>query len=753
MRLGFQHLEARIALSTTTFGVDQIHTTYEAEPYLVASELAPTANGHAAFSGLQESIAQGEVQQVSEENVEALAAHPTAVAVASGDWFDPKTWSDGRVPQSTDVAVVPFGVSVSLAGQANVSVLLIDGSLTFPAGELNVTSLIVGDTGTLTIHPSDEQVAQVTIRDAPIDTVYDPEQLGHGVLVLGHLDVLGEAKTPFIRLADEVQAGATTLTLTDVPENWRIGDKLALPDSRQLAYEDTTLTPRPYDSGYYLKATIDQNETVEIAAIDGTTITLVSPTQHSHLGRQHLMPHVANLSRNVRFVSENPEGVRGHLLALNDAAIDLWNAELYQFGRTTIAHLDNTTFNPDGTVAHIGTNQIGRYPVHIHHLHSNAPALSNGEQWNVVGNAIHGSEKWGIAIHDSHYGLVKNNVVYDATGSGIVFEEGNETGVELVGNFVGGITGSGEYDFTNPARQHDVAHNGSGFWLEGVNEAVISGNVAAGIEAVGFEVFVIRHFPNKYLPKRIPLFQGADLDNPSETITVLTVENLPPKIFADNEAYNVRSGMLTWQFLAPGGFINIRPVIWHAADAGIQAWYAGVITHVINPTILFDPSKAVADDANRPWYTPVGPIGISTLGTGGGDLDVVDGRIEGASIGISNGSARMSMYNNVYFDNLINIRVTPGNGAGGFVHIVEPRFAPYRNAINIQMKWSDQLDNGQPTSMNTVHLVANGKAYRLLYAHQSDEFEGEFTDPRIDGLLLYQSKRSMFRRASWPYIF
>ena len=51
-----------------------------------------------------------------------------------------------------------------------------------------------------------------------------------------------------------------------------------------------------------------------------------------------------------------------------------------------------------------GLIQIGRYPLHMHHLDGPAQPQANGYEFTLIGNAIDGGDtpndhKWGIDIH------------------------------------------------------------------------------------------------------------------------------------------------------------------------------------------------------------------------------------------------------------------------------------------------------------------------------------------------------------------
>ena len=152
-------------------------------------------------------------------------------------------------------------------------------------------------------------------------------------------------------------------------------------------------------------------------------------------------PHVVNKNGNVVFRSENPDGVRGHLLLHGRSDIDIRSAEFQSLGRTDINDLGPT-------------NQKGRYPVHAHHLIGPRDVPENGYQFTLIGNTVDFGEenrqadqdrKWGISIHGSHYGLIERNVVDYASGAGIVTESGEEMGNRFSKNFVVRvINGNGE---------------------------------------------------------------------------------------------------------------------------------------------------------------------------------------------------------------------------------------------------------------------------------------------------------------------
>src|SRR5215510_995701 len=159
-------------------------------------------------------------------------------------------------------------------------------------------------------------MAEILIKNQPLDLtndgsgVYDPDQYGTGLLVVdGTLRLHGAAKTPtFARLSTEPKAGDTTLTLAQPVSGWQVGDRLSVPDTRHLKA----------GSGEVWSGYVPQWEESAIAALAGNVITLSSPLRFAHAGARNadgvleFLPHVANLSRNVKIRSDNPAGTRGH---------------------------------------------------------------------------------------------------------------------------------------------------------------------------------------------------------------------------------------------------------------------------------------------------------------------------------------------------------------------------------------------------------------------------------------------------------
>ncbi len=196
------------------------------------------------------------------------------------------------------------------------------------------------------------------------------------------------------------------------------------------------------------------------------------------------MPDIGILSHNVVVRSQNPSGVRGYVVFMDQADVDIRYVQFTGLGRTqgldandTEIAIDNTTYDANGNVTHIGANEAGRYPVYFDNVAGPTATPLDGYQYTFIGNSIYCPLTpmpyiWGLAINDSHYGLIEDNVLYNWAGAGIVTLSGNETDNLIEQNFVVRIIGDGE-------RNND-GRDGTAFWFNGTNNYVI-GNVATDV--------------------------------------------------------------------------------------------------------------------------------------------------------------------------------------------------------------------------------------------------------------------------------
>ncbi|MEZ4676710.1 MAG: G8 domain-containing protein [Caldilineaceae bacterium] len=467
-------------------------------------------------------------------------------ATAPCAWEATSTWSTGTLPDATANVIIDGIVQINEIGAIAQSIGIYPGGLLRfnPAAttQLQTADIVVFAGGTLAIgspaEPIDaDDMAEIVLRDLPFAA--DPKQHLRGIVVVdGTLTIHGHpVSKAYIRTAVEPTAGSTVVTLTAsaIAAGWRVGDQVIVPKSSQCAIATTQGTCP------------DETEDRVIAAIaaDGLQITLDAPLQFDHPGARDqqgnldFLPHLLNSSRNVVIRSENPAGIRGHILLHGRAAVDLRYARLQDLGRTNIDILGDA-------------NQKGRYPLHAHHLIGPDDVPAGSDQFALVGNVIDfGSEnvvqnrKWAIAIHDSHYGLIEQNIVDRASGAGIVTEDGSETGNRFVGNFVVRVVGGNNErtEDRDPGDNSKLGRAGVAYWFNGGGGNLIEENVAAAVAectyCYGFK------FDNVYNGDlMVPTDQGADPHDGGGTMVDSYTIGITD--FRRNEAYAVPNGLTIW---------------------------------------------------------------------------------------------------------------------------------------------------------------------------------------------------------------
>ncbi len=645
------------------------------------------------------------------DKIPNFGANPTITSVGSGNWSSPSTWSGNRLPGAGDVVSILAGNTVTydqVSDLAIKTVAIQDGAkLQFRTNgntRLAVVNLLVMEGGELEIGTASNPIpsqytAEVIFPNQAIDTSKDPSQYGNGLLVFGKVTMHGtKLNSTFIRLAAEPKAGQTTLALSEAATGWRVGDKLYIPDSRQLDWNEQGDNFRT------------QSETLSIASVsaDGRTITLSSALRFDHLGARNgdkileFLPHIANLTRNVVIRSESPTGTRGHTMYMDHADVSVAYAALMDLGRTKINPLDSTAYNSNGSVAKIGTNQIGRYPIHVHHLIGPMSPQPNGSQFTFTGNLIDDSSpddsfKWGIALHDSHYGLINQNVVHNFAGAGIVTEDGSETGNIIEKNFVAETVGTG-------SRTEDSSVQGTAglaYWFTGTNNYVRD-NVATNSRSRGGEVY---SYGFKYdLVYRgdvmIPPYQGAH----HEDYIKVDMNATPLLEFTRNEVYATRNGLSVWWLGAfstePRGTAGLIQDfrVWHHHGWGMFIYETNALT--------VDGLRIQGDMTGR--ITGYWPTGIYFADYRQSGLLMQDLNIQGMETGIDMPyyADGLTTVRDSYLRNNTNISVVPMhsiNGSSGLParrhDIRNVRFAtPSGSAlVAISMYYASEV-GGTPTN-------------------------------------------------------
>ncbi len=505
---------------------------------------------------------------------------PGTAAVKSGAWSNPATWNVGRVPAAGDQVGIPNGVTVTYDGVSDAAIgcIGVHGALMFQPTtntRLTVVTLLVYADGAFSMGSAAAPVgpavtAELVIADQPLDTAIDPEQYQHGLLGFGTVTLVGATKTPYVRLTNEVAAGSTTLALEAAPTGWRAGDRLVLPDSKQWFVETYPWKP--------------ETEVVTLQSVNGQAAAISAaaaahPAAFNAENVTEFYPHVAELTRNVVVRSASKAATtRGHVLFTGRANVDLRYAAFQWLGRTRLDPLDSTTFDTTGHVTHLGTNQIGRYALHFHHYEGPA---GQSPTFSVEGCVVESSSKWATSIHDSHFGRYANNVIYDAQGTGIMLEDGNESFNTIEGNFVVATVGTSQ-DTVTSRNNTEYGFEGSGIWLHGPNNYVRN-NIVAASNAFGVTLATLYAPGNR--ANNIPLTPGADMADATQW-TTKDLREIPILQLEGNEIYGSKNGLTIWDVGAiccetikelPVSIIkNTR--LWHISRYGFYGYGANKLT-------------------------------------------------------------------------------------------------------------------------------------------------------------------------------
>ncbi len=508
------------------------------------------------------------------DTIPRFCGNPTIVAQSSGSWSNPNTWSTNQVPGSGARVSISQNLQVTYNVHSDAEIDCIEIAdqaemrwATNQDTRLRATHIQVLPHGILTIGSagspiSASHVAEIIIRDVALDVNgSDPSQYGNGLNVFGTMKVHGTSMDrSYLRFANDAHLGQTTLQLEQSPVGWKIGDRLIIPDTRQI----------PFRKKYKY---FSQAEESTVLSISGATVTLSAPLRFDHWGprdadgdvgviEQGMLPHVGNLTRNVIIRStrlaetskaaycmgedniNNPSNcvTRGHALFLHRATVDIRYASFENLGRTTNDSLDNTVVDGSGNATSIGLNQIGRYSLHMHRVMGPVNPSNTGYQYHLIGNVIEGMLKWGLAIHDTHYGLIKDNIAYDGQGAAITTEDGNESFNVLERNFVVHTKAGDEEQVLESPKRGGVFSSRQlfgttrdGFWFSGMNN-YIRDNVVANSPDFAYNYNGYYLTPNQPVPN----FRGANMATDS-TIHVA----LPVLESARNEAYGA-TGQGLW---------------------------------------------------------------------------------------------------------------------------------------------------------------------------------------------------------------
>ncbi|WP_164104668.1 G8 domain-containing protein, partial [Candidatus Laterigemmans baculatus] len=172
------------------------------------------------------------------EGMPNFVEHPTHVISESGRWSQIAALEN---VDANSVVVIAEGHSVIFDVEGvTLQALGVSGELRFAADvdtRLTVQELIVFDSGYLEVGTAEAPIArgvraEIVIGDRPLDAVDDPAQYGNGIIVLGKIRLHGQSlESTFAALTASPRAGDTLLRVSAVPQGWRVGDVIAIPQT------------------------------------------------------------------------------------------------------------------------------------------------------------------------------------------------------------------------------------------------------------------------------------------------------------------------------------------------------------------------------------------------------------------------------------------------------------------------------------------------------------------------------------------
>ncbi|HUQ82641.1 MAG TPA: G8 domain-containing protein [Gemmatimonadaceae bacterium] len=371
---------------------------------------------------------------------------PTASAKR---WSDPANWPDQKVPTTGADVVIPKDLDLVLdVSPPPLASLKIEGTLTADERDLEITAGAVHVFGKLVVGSESAPFAhKMVFTLTGDDPGTDQPSKMIAVYGLGALELHGESRTAWTRLAATATAGSTQLLL-DGPTDWRAGDRVVV--------ASTSFEP-------------NDAEVVRIASVAGPSVSLVEPLRATHWGSTQLIggatvderAEVGLLSRNIVVRGDersDVNGFGGHIIVMG--------------GTSRVEGVELTRVGQRGKLA--------RYPIHWHMM-GDAPGQY------ARGNSIWHSFSRCVTVHGTNDVTVANNVCYDHAGHGYFLEDG----VEARNTFSGNL---GVMTRIPPAGKRLLASDATPatFWMTNPDNTWRN-NVAAGSEGFGFWLALPEH--------------------------------------------------------------------------------------------------------------------------------------------------------------------------------------------------------------------------------------------------------------------
>jgi cell migration-inducing and hyaluronan-binding protein len=397
-----------------------------------------------------------------------------AVFVSTAVWAaaaTPKPWI-GNFP-TTGAVTIPAGQTVILDTDVNLTSLTIDGELICADKDLAVKASWIAvhgllRCGTAAVPYTKQLELMLTGADAGLN-IMGMGQKFLGAMGGGRVELHGENRLGWTRLAATANIGATQITLKQTP-GWRVNDRIVIVSTDYRA---------------------DHAEERRIAAISGATITLDSPLLYQHWCASEVYgpttleqcAEVGLLTRNIVLRGDalsTTAGFGGHLMFMAGSSAKISGVQFLNMGQK---------------------GKIGRYPMHWHMV---GPAPG---QYLTNSSIVHSYNRF-VSVHGTHNIRLAGNVAYDTIGHGYYLEDGIERGNVIEDN-LGVLARNAADGLPTPSDR-----TASVFWISNPDN-VIRRNVSAGSEHTGFWLGFPEHpiglsATNTIWPRRTPLRYFSD---------------------------------------------------------------------------------------------------------------------------------------------------------------------------------------------------------------------------------------------------
>jgi hypothetical protein len=339
----------------------------------------------------------------------------TITSTGSGNWSNTSTWNTGKLPAATDTVIISANNNVTLDVNSVIAGMKLVGQLTFdPTKSVTLQStqnIIVN--GILQAKPNDYSIIHliqfIGINETKmVGGGMDPiaTDVGLWVMGTGQLNLEGSYKKPYINAVGAIAAGATSISLIDMPDGWKTNDELVI-------------TPTNIDTSKRFDETTIKSVTINS---NGKVVTLNKAVANAHpLINGAYTAEVINLTRNVRI--EGTANGRTHVFIRSMLPQHVLNTQLRYIGPRKQQSGDAAT-----------EFLLGRYGFHFHHC------MLGSTGTLIDGCVVRDAGSHSYVPHMSHGITMSHNVAYNVLESAFWWDFTDPThNTKWIGNIVANV--------------------------------------------------------------------------------------------------------------------------------------------------------------------------------------------------------------------------------------------------------------------------------------------------------------------------